>query len=59
MEKRLKELNVGYEGERFRQLLFCVCVRYIRKAALETPVILSHTETERVFIAFLIQVMTR
>lgn len=48
MEKRLKELNTGYEGERFRQLLYCVCVRYIRKAALETPAILSHAETERV-----------
>ncbi len=27
---------------------YCVCVRYIRKAALETTAILSHTETERV-----------
>jgi hypothetical protein len=50
MEKRLTELNTGYEGERFRQLLYCVCVRYIRKAALETPAILSHAETERVLI---------
>ena len=50
MEKRLRELNPAYEGERFRQLLYCVCVRYIRKAALETPAILSHTETERVLI---------
>lgn len=48
MEKRLREINTGYEGERFRQLLYCVCVRYIRKAALETPAILSHAETERV-----------
>ena len=48
IEKRLKELNTGYEGERFRQLLYCVCVRYIRKVALETPAILSHAETKRV-----------
>ena len=50
MEKRLKELNTGYEGERFRQLLYCICVKYIRKAALETPAILSHAEIERVLI---------
>ena len=48
MADRLKELNTGYEGELFRQFLYCVCVRYIRKVALETPVILSKTETERV-----------
>ena len=49
MEKRVKELNTGYEDrEQFRQLLYCTCVRYIRKAALDTPVILSDTETERV-----------
>ena len=48
MENRLNALNTGYEGERFRQLLYCVCVRYIRKAALDTPVILSETEKERV-----------
>lgn len=53
MEKRLKELNTNYEGERFRQLLYCVCVRYIRKAALETSAILSCAETERVLIRVL------
>ena len=50
MEKHLKEMNTGYEDNQFRQLLYCVCVRYIRKAALETPAILSRTETERVLI---------
>ena len=55
MEKRLTELNTGYEGEKFRQLLYCVCVRYIRKAALETTAILSRTETERVLIRALKQ----
>lgn len=48
MEKRLREMNTGYEGASFRQLLYCVCVRYIRKAALETPATLSHAEIERV-----------
>ena len=48
MEKQLSELNTGYIGERFRKLLYCVCIRYIRKATLETPAILSRTETERV-----------
>ena len=47
MEKRLNGLNTGYEGERFRKLHYCICVRYIRKAALETPVVLSETEKER------------
>ncbi len=53
MEKRLREVNTGYTGERFTQLLYCVCVRYIRKAALETPAILSNAETERVLIRVL------
>ena len=48
MKKRLHELNVPYEGDRFKQLLYCVCIRYIRKAALETPIVLSKAETERV-----------
>ena len=48
MRKRLHELSVPYEGDRFKQLLYCVCVRYIRKASLETPVVLSKAETERV-----------
>ena len=39
---------LGGGTQRFRQLLYCVCIRYIRKAALETPAILSHSETERV-----------
>ncbi len=50
MQKRLKELNTGYEDDQFWQLLYCVCVRYIRKAALETSAMLSHTETERVLV---------
>ena len=37
------------------QLLYCVCVRYIRKATLETTAILSRTETERVLIRALKQ----
>ena len=53
MENRLMEQHTGYEGERFRQLLYCVCVRYMRKAALETPFILSHAEMERVLIRVL------
>lgn len=50
MKSRLLEIHTGYEEERFDQLLYCICVRYIRKAALETPAILSHTETERVLL---------
>lgn len=50
MGPRIKELTTEYEGERFKQLLYCVCIRYIRKAALETSVILSHAETERVIL---------
>ena len=48
MHTRLSALCEGYSGERYQQLLYCVCIRYIRKAALETPAILSITETERV-----------
>ena len=48
MGKRLAEMETGYADERFRQLLYCICVRYIRKAALETTVILSDAETKRV-----------
>ena len=48
MGKRLAEMETGYRDERFRQLLYCICVRYIRKAALETTVILSDAETQRV-----------
>lgn len=48
LDKCLHELNTGYEGNRYKQLLYCVCIRYIRKAALETQAVLSHTETERV-----------
>lgn len=48
MRRTLQSLKTGYEGERFQQLLYCICVRYIRKAALETVAILSHTEMERV-----------
>lgn len=48
MDKRLAEICGDYSGERYRQLLYCVCVRYIRKAALEAPAILSETETVRV-----------
>lgn len=48
MDKRLADICGDYSGERYRQLLYCVCVRYIRKAALETSAILSRTETERV-----------
>ncbi len=55
MGKRLKEIASGYEGECFRQLLYCVCIRYVRKAALETPVVLSHTEMERAIIRALNQ----
>ena len=50
MKSRLLEIHTGYEEDRFDQLLYCICVRYIRKAALETPAILSHTETERVLL---------
>ena len=48
MDKRLADICGDYLGERYRQLLYCVCVRYIRKAALETPAILSETEFCRV-----------
>lgn len=48
MDKRLKGICGNYTGERYRQLLYCTCVRYIRKAALETPAILSETEYSRV-----------
>ena len=48
MDKRLADICGDYSGERYRQLLYCVCVRYIRKAALETPAILSETEFSRV-----------
>ncbi len=48
MRKRLLDLNTEYTGKRFEQLLYCVCVRYIRKASLETPAILSISEKERV-----------
>lgn len=48
MDKRLAEICGDYSGERYKQLLYCVCVRYIRKAALETPAILSETEFTRV-----------
>jgi len=48
MDKRLADKCGNYSGERYRQLLYCVCVRYIRKAALETSVILSETEFYRV-----------
>lgn len=48
MHSRLSALCEGYSGECYQQLLYCVCIRYIRKAALETSAILSITETERV-----------
>lgn len=48
IEMRLREMATGYCGQKYKQLLYCTCVRYIRKAALETPVTLSPTETERV-----------
>ena len=48
MDVRLRELAADYSGQKYKQLLYCVCVRYIRKAALETPAILSLTEIERV-----------
>lgn len=48
MEERLKKMSTGYEGKFFDQLLYCICVRYIRKAALETHVMLSQTEKKRV-----------
>lgn len=48
MDSRLRTICGDYSGNRYRQLLYCVCIRYIRKAALETPAILSITETERV-----------
>ena len=48
LNKRLRALATGYEGRRYEQLLYCACIRYIRKAALETPAILSGTETHRV-----------
>ena len=47
MDKRLRELSTNYCGEKYGQLLYCICVKYIRKAALETPAVLSQTETER------------
>lgn len=50
MDRILRELNTGYKGKQLRQLLYCVCVKYIRKAALETPAILSRTETKRVLV---------
>lgn len=50
MDTTLRGLSTGYEEERYRQLLYCVCVRYIRKAALETPIILSNSEKRRVLI---------
>ena len=46
MGKRLSELNTGYEGDRFRQLLYCVCIRYIRKAALEIPAIRTFASSQ-------------
>lgn len=48
MHARLSAICEGYSDERYKQLLYCVCIRYIRKAALETSAILSITETERV-----------
>ena len=48
MNKRLADICGDYSGERYRQLLYCVCVRYMRKAALETPAILSESEVRRV-----------
>lgn len=48
MDKRLADICGDYSGERYRQLLYCACVRYMRKAALETPAILSETEVRRV-----------
>ena len=48
MEKRLRDISDGYDEKRIKQLLYCVCIRYIRKAALETPVVLSKAETARV-----------
>ena len=48
MDVRLRPLANGYDGDRYRRLLYCVCIRYIRKAALETPAALSDTETVRV-----------
>lgn len=48
MDSRLRTICGEYFGSRYRQLLYCVCIRYIRKAALDTTAILSNTETERV-----------
>ena len=48
MDARLQPLAGDYQGERYRRLLYCVCIRYIRKAALETSASLSETETVRV-----------
>lgn len=48
MGKRLADICGDYSGERYMQLLYCVCIRYMRKAALETPAILSETEFSRV-----------
>ena len=50
MGKRLQEKCTDYKGEQFKQLLYCACIRYIRKAAIETTVVLSHSEMERVII---------
>lgn len=48
IDKRLRDMASDYSGQKYKQLLYCTCVRYIRKAALETPATLSPTETERV-----------
>ena len=48
MDSRLRPITGEYDNDMYRCLLYCVCVRYIRKAALETPVLLSDTETRRV-----------
>ena len=45
--KHITEEESGYHGEAFRQLVYCCCIRYIRKAMLETSFSLNPTEVKK------------
>lgn len=51
--KRLRAMCEEIPLSRFTQLLYCTTIRYIRKAALQTNIILTDSETKRVLEACL------
>ena len=48
ISKRINNIVPGKNDDSYRKLFYCICIRYIRKAAIETTVVLSYAEMERV-----------